>query len=123
MYRFKRKDMVVWHGQVGPVQNRFDSAEGYTYVLHWRKPDGTLMIDGDITFGQIGGGTQQLRPLLRGRQVRARPQERIIKARWWNPRRGTVIYRVADARDPRRSVVVDQETLVKKVEAYAEAGM
>lgn len=123
MYRFKRKDMVVWHGQVGPVQNRFDSAEGYTYVLHWRKPDGTLMIDGDITFGQIVAELNSYARFCVGDKFELGPQERIIKARWWNPRRGTVIYRVADARDPRRSVVVDQETLVKKVEAYAEAGM
>jgi hypothetical protein len=48
----------------------------------------------------------------------------LVGARWWNCRKGTVIYRLNDIFDEGRPIVkLTQEELVKRVEGYAMQGV
>jgi hypothetical protein len=119
MYRFRKGALVVWRGQVVPIVERFDGRDATLYHIQTRKPDRTLVQDLQVTFGQIISEINSYAQFCVGDKVPVGPWDTYVKARWWNCRKGTVIYRLNDIFDEGRPIVkFTQEELVKRVEGF-----
>ncbi len=119
--RFRIGALVVWRAQVVPIVNRWDQRDATIYHIHTRNARGELVTDPMVTFGQIVSEINAYARFCVGDQVHIGPWDTYVKARWWNLRKGTVIYRINDFLDEGRNIVkYTQEELVQRVEAYVE---
>ncbi len=122
--RFRIGGMVVWRGQVVPIVNRHDERDATLYHIHTRNAKGELVTDSLVTFGQIISEINTYARFCVGDQVHIGPWDTYVKARWWNIRKGTVIYRINDFLDERRNIIkYTQEELVKRVVGWVEVGV
>jgi hypothetical protein len=120
MYRFRIGAFVVWRGQVVPIVNRWVHTEGTLYHIHTRNAKGELVTDSSVTFGQIISEINSYASFCVGDKVTIGPWDTYVKARWWNCRKGTVLYRINDFLDEGRNIKkFEQDELVKRAEAYA----
>jgi len=120
MIRFRKGALVVWRGQVVPIVNRWDFRDATVYLIHTRNARNELVMDQQVTFGQIVSEINSYASFCVGDKVGLGPWDTYVKARWWSTRKGTVVYRINDLFDERRSIVTfTQEELVLRVEGYA----
>lgn len=120
MVRFRIGALVVWRNQIVPIANRWAYPDGTLYLLHTHAPDGALVTDAQVTFGQLVSEMNSYARYCVGDKVNLGPWDRYIKARWWNCRRGTVLYRINDFMDEGRNrVVLEQEELVRRAAELA----
>jgi hypothetical protein len=95
MYRFRKGALVVWHGQVVPIIQRWDYRDATLYHINSRKPDRTLVQDLQVTFGQIISEINSYAQFCVGDKVPIGPWDTYVKARWWNCRKGTVTFHLS----------------------------
>jgi hypothetical protein len=119
MYRL-RGALMVWRGQVVPIVSHSVGPEGTTYLLHTRHPQRGLVIDQHVTIGLLMAELCTHAGWCVGDRIELGPHERRVQARWWNTRRGQVMYRLADPRSG-RTAVVPQDELSARVLAYQAA--
>ena len=121
MLLFRVGALVVWRGQVVPIVNRYADKEGAQYRIHTRDRNGALVTDNYVTLGQLMGALNDHATHCVGDKVELGRWDLYIKARWWNFRRGEVLYRVNDAIDSGRRRVMSQTELAQRLEAFAVA--
>jgi hypothetical protein len=119
MYVFRIGALVPYHGQVVPIVNRYVERYGARYIIHTKAKNGALVQHHDVTFGQIVSAMCDHATHCVGDKLEIGPWDRYVKARWWNNRRGTVLYRIGDILDSGRSHVMTQEELAKRTAAFA----
>lgn len=120
MVQFKKGALVVWRGKVVPIANRWTYPDGTLYLINSKHPQHGLVSDMNITFGQLVAEMNSYARFCVGDKVELGPWERYIKARWWNCRRGTVVYRINDLKDDRSaSVILPQEELIARLDGHA----
>ena len=119
MLLFRLGALVVWRGQVVPIVNRFVDKEGAQYQIHTKAKDGALVQDVHVTLGQLLGALNDHASHCVGDKVELGRFDLYIKARWWNLRRGEVLYRVNDILDTGRGRVFTQAELLQRLEALA----
>lgn len=119
MLLFRVGALVVWRGQVVPIVNRYVDNEGAQYRIHTRDRQGALVTDDHVTLGQLMGALNDHATYCVGDRVELGPWDLYIKARWWNFRRGEVMYRVNDVLDSGRRRVLSQRELAQRLEAMA----
>lgn len=119
MQLFRVGALVPFLGQIVEVTNREVKPDGAIYLLYTKDRDQTLRQHRNITFGQIVAAMNEHASFCVGDTVELGPVERIVRARWWNCRRGTVIYRLGVDGDGSKSWVVAQPELLARSNAYA----
>lgn len=120
MVLFRIGALVVWRGQVVPIINREVLPDAALYLIHTRSPKHGLVIDVNVTFGQLVSEINHYARYCVGDTLSFGAYDVTIKARWWSCRQGTVVYRLGHAHDPRRSARYTQEVLVQRVEGVME---
>ncbi len=108
--------LVLWRGQVVPIVGRFVGPDAVSYCIHTRGHDRALIIDYQVSIGQLMAELDRHAKWCLGDKVEMRGFATYVKARWWNARTGQVMYRLNDQYDEGRARrVVDQETLLARV--------
>lgn len=112
--------LVVWRGQVVAIQSRHVARDCVRYSIHTRAADRSLVMDHHVTIGPLMAELCAWARWSVGDVVELEAATRVVQARWWSTRTGTVMYRVSDAHDETRGggVVLDQAKLQHLVERW-----
>lgn len=116
MQLFRIGALVVFHGQVVPILNRWVHPDGAVYLLHTRDRDRGLRVHAHVTFGQLVAELNERARWCVGDRIEVGEHVRVVRARWWNARVGTVMYRINDTDDRVRGVVIAEEALAERLE-------
>lgn len=117
MQLFRIGALVPFLGQVVEVKNRRVQPDGATYLLYTKGRDHALHQHRYVTFGQIVAAMNELATHCVGDTIELNGVDRVVKARWWNCRRGTVLYRIGLESEEGRSWVVAQPELMQRLAA------
>jgi len=114
--------LVIWRGQCVPIANRYVGRDCIRYLILTKDPKRGLVTDVNVTIGQLMAELCAHALWCVGDQVAIEHATRQVQARWWNCRTGTVMYRVNDVFDERRTggLIVDQQRLQQLVDRHAE---
>lgn len=117
MQLFRIGALVPFLGQVVEVKNRSVAADGTLYLLYTKGRDMALRQHRNVTFGQIVAAMNEHAAHCVGDRIELNGVERVVKARWWNCRRGTVLYRLGVDGEDGRDRVVSQPDLQRHLVA------